>query len=110
MPEPGSTRSSREVQYAVELPQYPPELALFSELPGAAFNTPLSWFPAPPKLAQLNTLNTEKFGSTFTRSLAWKGRVKRRSIVFNQVACAACDGSRLQSGRIGAQHNAIAVD
>jgi len=39
VPEPGSTRSSREVQNAVELPQKPPELALFSELPGAAFNT-----------------------------------------------------------------------
>jgi hypothetical protein len=93
VPEPGSTRSSREVQNAVELPQKPPELALFSELPGAAFNTPLSCPPAPPKLAQLNKLNTEKFGSTFTRSLAWKGRLNRRSIVFNQVACAACDGS-----------------
>jgi hypothetical protein len=31
------------VQKVVELPQYPPELALFSELPGAPFITPLNW-------------------------------------------------------------------
>lgn len=42
VPEPARTRSSREVQKVVELPQNPGELALFSELPGAPFNTPLS--------------------------------------------------------------------
>ena len=88
VPEPGRTRSSREVQKAVELPQYPAELVLFSELPGAPFSTPLSWFPAPPKLAQLKTLNTETFGSSFTRSPTWNGRLNRKSIVFSQVASA----------------------
>jgi hypothetical protein len=88
VPEPDKTRSSREVQYPVELPQYPAELALFRELPGAPFSTPLNWFPAPPKFAQLNRLNTETLGSNFTRSPAWNGRLNRKSIVFSQVASA----------------------
>src|SRR5208337_3172132 len=92
VPEPGRTRSCREVQNAVELPQFPPELALFSELPGAPSNTPLSWFPAPPKLAQLKMLNTERFGSSFTRSPTWKGRLSRRSIVFSHLADAKWPG------------------
>src|SRR5208282_1853416 len=93
VPEPGRTRSSRAVQKVVELPQYAPELALFNELPGAPFITPLSWFPAPPKLAQLKTLKKETFGSSFTRSPTWNGLLNRKSIVFSQVASAACEGS-----------------
>src|SRR6266849_291108 len=88
VPEPGRMRSSREVQNVVELPQNPAELALLSELPGAPLSTPLNWFPAPPKLAKLKTLNKETFGSSFTRSPIWKGQVKCRSIVFSQVASA----------------------
>jgi hypothetical protein len=71
-----------------ELPQNPAELALFSELPGAPFITPLNWFPAPPKLAKLKALNTEKFGSSFTRSPICNGQLNRRSMVFSQVPCA----------------------
>src|SRR5271157_2151163 len=93
VPEPARTRSSREVQKVVELPQYPAELELFSEVPGAPFSTPLNWFPAPPKLAQLKTLKKETFGSSLTRSATWKGRLRRRSMVFSQVADAKCPGS-----------------
>jgi hypothetical protein len=48
------------VQKVVELPQNPAELALFSEVPGAPFRTPLNWFPAPPKLAKLKALTTAR--------------------------------------------------
>jgi hypothetical protein len=76
----------------VELPQYPAELALFSELPGAPSSTPLNWFPAPPKLARLKTLNKEAFGSNFTRSPIRNGQLNRKSIVLSQVASAECAG------------------
>src|ERR1700687_711744 len=92
VPEPARTRSWREEQKVVELPQNPAELALFSALPGAPFSTPLSWFPAPPKLAKLKTLNKDALGSSFTRSPIRNGQLKRRSIVFSQVASAKCPG------------------
>jgi hypothetical protein len=44
VPEPARTRSWRELQKVVELPQNPAELALFSEVPGAPLRTPLNWF------------------------------------------------------------------
>src|ERR1700732_1321575 len=88
VPEPARTRSWRDVQKVVELPQNPAELALFSEVPGAPFSTPLNWFPAPPKLAKLKALNTETFGSSLIRSPIRNGPLKSRSIVFSHVACA----------------------
>lgn len=76
----------------VKEPQNPAELALFSELPGAPFSTPLNWFPAPPKLAKLKTLKKDAFGSNFTRSPTRNGQLNRKSIVFSQVASAECPG------------------